>query len=163
MHDAVRRTTAMIATVVVALLVAAPTAWAAVPFVTARMQHGAEAAVHDLCKFAGRDGALLVYGGHGLDIELTEMFRAFCGVPVANSGSIDLRQLSRQWQALGRRLLVVTPLPQTVVTSAPGARVVARYRIADDADPEKVYDRVPRRFVAGSTELFVLEVSPTGP
>jgi hypothetical protein len=114
--------------------------------------------VHALCHDADRDGALLVYGGHGLDIELTEMLRAFCGVPVATSGSVDLEQLAQQWHGLGRRLLVVTQVPKTVVSNAPGAAVVAHYVIADDYDPEKIYDRAPRRFAASRTELWLLEI-----
>jgi hypothetical protein len=144
--------------IVVALLVAVPTAWAAKPFVTARMQHGAQAAIDHVCDLAGHDAALLVYGGRAFVGEFLEVLRAFCGVPVANSSTVDVSALARQWHALGRRLLVVTSAPATISKNAPGANLVGHYVIADDADPEKIYDRAPRRFVASRTELWVLEI-----
>jgi hypothetical protein len=157
------RRAATAVTAAIALLVVVPTAVAAVPFAHARMQHGAEAAVHGICNVAGHDGAVLVYGGHYLDLELPQVIRAFCGVPTANSYSVDFPQLARQWHDVGRRLLVATAVPRAVLDRAPGAAIVGHYVISDDDDPERVFDRAPKRFQPNPTEIWLLQIpAPAG-
>lgn len=153
------RAVATAGVVVVVLLVATPTAWAARPLVTARMQHGAEAAIDHVCDVADPDAALLVYGNRTTFVgALLEALRAFCGVPVANSSAVDLPVLARQWREFGRRLVVVTSVPRTVSDQAPGATVVGHYVVSDDDDPEKVYDRAPRRYAPSRFEIWLLQI-----
>lgn len=149
------------AVAVVALLIVVPTTGAALPFVHARMQHGAQAAIHGICHVAGHDGAVLVYGGHYLDAELPQVLRAFCGVPTAHSNSVDLPQLARQWRAAGRRLLVATAVPRTVLDRAPGSTIVGNFVISDDDEPERVFDRAPGRFAPNPTEIWLVQVPAT--
>jgi len=144
--------------VAVVLLVAVPTAAAAAPFARARAQQGAEAAVHHVCSSAGSDGAVLVYGHRFLDVELPDAIRAFCGVPVGAATGIDLPQLARQWHVLGKRLLVAVAVPDPVLRGAPGATVVGHYVIADHDDPEKVFERAPRRFAPNPREIWLIRI-----
>jgi hypothetical protein len=144
------------------VLVATPTVAAAVPFVHARMQHGALAAVHHICRTAGDDGAVLVYGARYLDIELPQTIRGFCGVPVAKSSTVEMLELARDWKVLGRRLLVATAVPDVVLSRAPGATIVGHEVIADDDDPEKVFDRAPRRFKPVPVEIWLLRIPANG-
>jgi FtsH-binding integral membrane protein len=143
---------------IVTLLVVVPTAHAAVPLVHARMQHGALAAVHDTCRLAGDDGAVLVYGGHFLNDELPDTIRAFCGVPSVEAADVDLADEAHQWHALGRRFLVVTAVPDQVMAVVPNARVIGHHVIADDDDPERVYERAPGRFYPRPVEFSVVEI-----
>jgi hypothetical protein len=149
--------------VAVSLLVAAPTASAALPLARARAQHGALAAVHHICRAAGDDGAVLVYGYHFLDIELPQPIRGFCGVPVGLGTNVDLSLLARQWHDLGRRLLVATAVPDTVMQKAPGATIIGHERVAGDAEPERVFDRAPRRYKAIPVEIWLLQVPANSP
>jgi hypothetical protein len=144
--------------VAVVLLIVVPTAVAAAPFARARAQHGAEAAVHHVCSSAGSDSAVLVYGHRFLDVELPDAIRAFCGVPVGAATGIDLVQLARQWSGLGKRLLVAVTVPDPVLRGAPGATVVGHYVISDDDDPEKVFERAPRRFAPNPREIWLIEI-----
>src|SRR5207245_58506 len=111
------------------------------PFARARAQHGALAAVHHICRVAGDDSAVLVYGYRYLDIELPQPIRGFCGVPVGRATAVDLLQLARKWHELGRRLLVATAVPDQVLRNAPGASIVGHEVISDDDDPERVFER----------------------
>ncbi len=156
------RTAATAGVGAVALLVAAPTAAAAVPLVHARMQHGALAAVHHICRTAGDDGAVLVYGSRYLDIELPQTIRGFCGLPVAKSSAVDMLELARDWKALGRRLLVATAVPDVVLSRAPGASIVGHEVISDDDEPERVFDRAPRRFRPNPVEIWLLQIPANG-
>lgn len=151
------------AVAVVTLLVVVPTAANALPFVHARMQHGAQAAIDDICHVARAESAVLVYGGHYLDVELPQVLRAFCGVPTASSNSVDLPQLARQWHAAGKRLLVATAVPRTVLDRAPGSTIVGHFVISDDDEPERVFDRAPGRFDPNPTEIWLLQVPATTP
>jgi hypothetical protein len=141
-----------------ALFVWVPAARAAGPFVTARAQHGAEAAVHAICREAGPDSAVLVFGGAFLDDELPDNVRAFCGVPTSKSSTVDLTTLARAWRADGRRLVVLTAAPQAVRRNAPGATILGYHLVADDAEPERVFDRAPRRFKPAPTKIWVMSV-----
>jgi hypothetical protein len=141
-----------------ALFVWVPAARAASPFVTARAQHGAEAAVHAVCRETGSDAAILVFGGAFLDDELPDNVRSFCGVPTSKSSTVDLTALARAWKADGRRLIVLTAAPQAVRRNAPDASIIGHHVIADDAEPERVFDRAPRRFKAAPTEIWVMSV-----
>jgi hypothetical protein len=142
------------------VLVAAPAA--AVPFVHARMQHGALAAVHHICRTAGDDGAILVFGARYLDIELPQTIRGFCGLPVAKSSTVDMVELARDWRALGRRLLVATAVPDVVLSRVPGATIVGHEVISDDDEPERVFDRAPRRNKAIPVEIWLLQMPANG-
>lgn len=161
-RESFARTAATAGVGAVVLLIAAPTAAATVPFVDARMQHGALAAVHHICRTAGDDGAVLVYGARYLDIELPQTIRGFCGVPVAKSSTVDVLQLARDWRALGRRLLVATAVPDVVLRRAPGATIVGHEVISDDDDPERVFDRAPRRFKPIPVEIWLLRIPVNG-
>jgi hypothetical protein len=142
----------------VALLVAVPTASAAMPFARARAQHGALAAVHHICRAAGDDSAVLVYEYHYLDVALPQPIRGFCGVPVGRATAVDLPLLARQWNERGRRLLVATAVPDAVQRNAPGAKIVGHELIAGDEDPERVFDRAPRRFKPIPIEIWLLQI-----
>lgn len=154
-----------IATAAVALLAVlsiAPAAYAAGPFLQARMQHGAEAAVHGICATAGDDSAVLVFGYRYLDIELPSAIREFCGVPTAKSTTVDLQEVSREWQQAGRRLIVATAVPDAVIRKVPGAAIVGHYVVSDDDDPQRVFDRAPRHFRPIPTEIWLLQI-PAAP
>ena len=144
----------------VALLVAVPTASAALPFARARVQHGAVSAVNDICRTTGPDTAVLVYGHAFLNIELPQPIRAFCGVPVGASSTVDLQQLAQTWHQLGRRLVVVTAVPAAVEHLAPRAKVVGHVTVADDHDLEKPVDHAPRRSAPTIADIWILEIPP---
>ena len=101
---------------------------------------------------------MLVYGHRFLDVELPDAIRAFCGVPVGAATGIDLVQLARQWSGLGKRLLVAVAVPDPVLRGAPGATVVGHYVISDDDDPEKVFERAPRRFAPNPRDIWLIEI-----
>jgi hypothetical protein len=110
---------------------------------------------------AGHDGAVLVFSGKYLDIELPEAIRAFCGVPIAKGSPTDLPQLAQAWEAAGRRLVVVTASTAEVQSRAPKATIVGHYLISDDDDPERVFDRAPKRNRPVPVEIWLLVVPPT--
>lgn len=143
---------------VLAAFVWVPAARAATPLVGARSQHGAESALSGICRETGPDAAVLVFGGAFLDLELPDTVRAFCGVPTAKSSTTDIPALARKWKDAGRRLVVLTAAPDAVRRRAPGATVVGHHVVADDHEPEKVFDRAPRRYKAAPTEIWVLTV-----
>ena len=93
------------------------------------------------------DGAVLVYGGHFLDIELPQAIRVFCGVPIGHREPESIsRNSPATWHALGRRLLVATAGARRGATARAGRDVVGHFVISDDDDPERVFDTAPRRF-----------------
>jgi hypothetical protein len=146
----------------VALLVVVPTAAAAVPFARARAQHGSLAVVHDICEGVGRDGAVLVYGGGFIHIELPPAVLVFCGVPTARSATVDLVKLAQQWRTFGRSLFVATDSPAVVQQRAPGSKVVGHWVIRDDHEPEKAFERSPRRSKPVPLEVWLLEIPAGG-
>jgi hypothetical protein len=143
---------------VLAAFVWVPAARSGAPLVGARAQHGAVAVVHGICRETGPDAAVLVFGGAFLNIELPDTVRAFCGVPTAKSSPTDLPAIARKWKNAGRRLYVLTAVPDAVRQRAPGATVVGHHVVADDHEPERAFDRSPRRFIAGPTEIWVLSI-----
>jgi hypothetical protein len=157
-HEPRARATGRAGLVAVALLVAVPTAVAARPFARARAQHGALAAVHHICRAAGDDTAVLVYGYHFLDVELPQPLSGFCGVPAGKATGVDLPLLARQWRERGRRLMVATAVPETVLKAAPGSTVVGHERVAGDAEPERVFDRRPRRFKPIPVDIWLIRI-----
>jgi hypothetical protein len=154
------RAAATVGVVIVGLSAMVPTAYAALPFVTSRAQHGAQSAIHHICEVAGGDSALLVTGGGYLNIELPDAVRMFCGIPTASTTGIDLLQTARQWHDAGRRLLVATVAPSAILKSALGSKVVGHFLVSDDADPEHVYERAPRRFSPIPVDIWLIEVPP---
>jgi hypothetical protein len=154
------RMTATLGVIAVTLLGTVPTVYAAVPFATARAQHGAQAVVHQICDVAGDDSAVLVTGGMFLDIELPQAVRAFCGVPTASANGIDLVSTANEWHAAGRRFLVAAAAPDPVLRRAPGAKIVAHFVVSDDADPERRYERSARRFAPRPVEIWLFEIPP---
>jgi hypothetical protein len=156
------RVVAVLAVVVAVLLTAIPIAAAAVPFARARAQHGAEAAVHHICEIAGDDGAVLVFGPGLIYIELHYAVWAFCGVPVGRSSAVDVVHVARQWHELGRRLIVATAAPDLVRQRAPNGTIVGHLVISDDDDPERVFERAPRRFKPSPREIWLFEI-PANP
>ncbi len=160
-HGSRTRTAAAFGMVAVLLLVTVPTATAAWPFARARAQDGAVAAVHHICRTAGHQGAVLVYGGHFLNTELPNALRTFCGIPVGSANTVDLPALARQWHALGRRLFVATVVPSQVLSTAPGSTIAGHEVVSDDDEPERVFDRAPRRFKPIPVDIWLLEVPAT--
>ena len=156
----VARAAATFGVVIVGLSATVPTAYAALPFVTARAQHGAESAVHHICEVAGDDSALLVAHGGYLNNELPDAVRMFCGIPTANAPGIDLLQTAREWHDAGRRFLVATVAPRAILNVVTGSKVVGHYLVSDDADPERVYERAPRRFSPVPVDIWILEIPP---
>jgi hypothetical protein len=135
-----------------------PTTAAAVPFIHARAQHGALAAVHQICRTAGDDSAMVVWHGAFLDDEMFLTIAMFCQVPVVVETDIDLLALARQWQAAGKRLIVATASTAAVLHRAPGATIVGHAVISDDDEPERVFERAPSRFKPVPTEFWLIEI-----
>ncbi len=160
-RGAVARGVAVAIVGVAVLAFALPTANAARPFVRARVQHGAAAAINGLCRVAGPDGAVLVYGHAFLNNELPQPISAFCGVPVGTSSTVDIPALARTWHGLGRRLVVVTAVPESVVKLVPSAKVAAHLVVSDDHDIEKSFDHAPRRDAPAPMNIWILEI-PVG-
>jgi len=142
------------------LVVTVPTTAAAIPFAQARAQHGAVAVVHDICRTAGDDSAVLVYGPGFIYIELAPAIVFFCGIPTARSPATDLTHLARAWHALGKRLLVAAASPDYVRQHAPGATVVAHYLVGDDHEPERVFERASQHYKPVPLEVWLLEIPP---
>lgn len=120
-------------------------------------ERGMLAAVETICRAAGPDGAVVVLRQDDLDQLLPQTVRSYCGLPAAGArdgfDAAAARDLDRQWQAQGRRLVVVaadaagvvavvpsgTPtivtftnrreLPQTLL-GRPDATIAAPYRMA---------------------------------
>ncbi len=155
------RTLGRLLTAAAGVVVVVGTVRVAIPFATARMQRGAEAAIHRVCAEAG-DAAVLVYSGNTLDIELPDVLRAFCGMPVGTSDSasdaVDLHQLALQWHASGRRLLVAAPATRIVTSRVPAAVLVGHFLIADEDEPERVFDQAPGRHRARPFEFWLYEI-----
>jgi hypothetical protein len=158
----VARSLATVAVAVVAIGALAPTLASALPFATARAQHGAQAAVHRICTTLDNDSAVLVPVGRYLNDELPDALRMFCGVPAATASAdgIDLPELARQWNGLGRRLVVATVVPDAVIATAPGSKVIGHFPISDDADPERIFDRAPSRFAPVPVDIWLVEIAP---
>jgi hypothetical protein len=114
--------------------------------------------VHGICRETGSDAAVVVFGGAYLDLELPDTVRAFCGVPTAQSYTADLPALARTLKNTGRRLVVLTASPASVVRGAPNATIIGHHVVTDDADPERVFDRAPRKFQPIPTEIWVMAV-----
>lgn len=156
-----RRAAAVVGVAALGLAVLVPPAYAARPFVRARAQHGADAAIHGICRESGDDAAVLVFGGAYLDVELPDVIRAFCGVPTAKSSTADLPRLAQSWRAAGRRLVVVTAAPTVVKSRLPGAMVIGHHVVRDDDAPQRVFDKAPRRLGGNPTEIWVLAAPDT--
>jgi hypothetical protein len=118
--------------------------------------------VRHICRAAGADSAVLVYGYHFLDAELPQPISGFCGVPVGRATNVDLLQLALQWHDLGRRLIIATAVPDLVIRNAPGAAIIGHERIAGDEEPERVFDRRPRRFKRIPIDIWLLQI-PANP
>ena len=78
-----------------------------------------------------------------------------------NYDTLNLRTLADAWRRLDRRLLVATAHPDAVRRAAPGATTtLAHVVIADDREPERVFDRRPRRYGPRPFEVWLLEITP---
>jgi hypothetical protein len=149
-----------IATVVVALAVVIPTAIAARPFAKMRMQDGALSAMHQLCRSAGPDAAVLVIGFKFIDLETPATFRAFCNDPAAKplDQKLDIPALAREWQERGRRLVLVTGNPSAVENLGLGAREIAHVVVPDAHEPERPTERRPRDSLPRPAEIWMYEL-----
>jgi hypothetical protein len=152
---------AIAAIVVVGFLV--PVGIAAKPFRTARVQSGVTAAIHGVCRRTGSDGAVFIYGGAFLDLELPQTIRGFCGVPAAKSASgyIDLPSLAADWQRAGRRLVVATGGPADLQRRVPSAIPLGRFVVADSDDLEHSRLHPPRQLAPRPNEIYLFEIPPT--
>jgi hypothetical protein len=152
---------AIAAVVVIGFLV--PVALTAAPFRTARQESGAEAAIHGVCKRAGPDSAIFIFGAAYLDLELPQTIRGFCGVPAAtsNAGFIDLPALAADWQQSGKRLIVATGQPQLLRAHVPTAVPIGKYVIADNHNLERSRLHPPRHSHPRRREIDLFEVPPT--
>jgi hypothetical protein len=86
----------------------------------------------------------------------------FCGVPTLRAATTDLGHLAQEWHALGKRLLVAAASPDYVRRHAPGATVVAHYVVADDHEPERVFERASKHYKPVPLEVWLLEIPPGG-
>ena len=155
-----RRATAA-GVVIVGMAAAGSMVNTALPFVTARAQHGAQSAVSHICGVAHDDSAMFVASGGFLSNELPDAVTMYCGIPTATAASIDLRPTARKWHELGRRFLVATVDPGSILKLVPEGKIVGRYVVSDDADPERVFERAPRRFAPVPMVIWLIEIPPS--
>ena len=150
--------------VLLAIAVAVPAATAARPFAKMSMQDGALPAVHELCRAAGPDAAILILGFNYIDLEMPATFRAFCNNPSAKPRDqhLDIAGLARKFEADGRRLVVATASPSSIEQAGVGARQIAHVRIPDGHEPERPTDRRPRTVAPRPAEIYLYEI-PTSP
>jgi hypothetical protein len=141
-----------------------PSAQAAAPLLQARNQHGALDAVHDLCRAAGADGAVFVYGRRYVNLEFPQTLRSFCGIPVAKvrgKADIDIVELAEAWKREGRTLYVLTAVPDKI-RSLPGARVVEREHVVVDDRylPRPTRNDRSRELKGREREVWLFEIQP---
>ena len=85
----------------------------------------------------------------------------FCGVPTASASGSICSSLRAQWHEVRTPVpRVATVLPDAVMKKAPGSSVVGHFVVSDDADPERVYERAPRRFDPVPVDIWLIEVPP---
>jgi hypothetical protein len=152
------------AALVLALLIAVPSAWAARPFLRARQQHGALAAVHRLCRDVGSDGAVLVMRSGLIHLELPQTLRSFCGVPVAvpkRGAPYEIHQLSADWASHGRRLFAAAASPGRW-HRPDDAKLVDHVFVPDDEQLERPFDRRPRTRKPRPREVYLYEIPVAG-
>jgi hypothetical protein len=139
-----------------------PAAHAAIPFRRARIQYGALSAVHKVCSKTKNDSAVFIFGAAYLDLELPQTIRAFCGIPAATSahGYIDLRALSAEWRARGRRLVVATGTPAQFKAQVPSAIPLGSYSIPDTFDLERPRTHAPRGYAPRPLIIDLFEIPP---
>ena len=88
-------------------------------------QSGFLSVVRATCGVAGRDSALLILQ-EPYSLGLPQSLRSWCDVPVAVASQPIteevLEQLAERWREGDRRLWLVAPTPQLIVSQAPGAK-----------------------------------------
>jgi hypothetical protein len=149
---------------VLALLIAVPSAWAARPFLRARQQHGAVAAVHRMCDDLGSDGAVLVTRSGLIHLELPQTIRSFCGVPAAvprNTAVYEIHELAADWASHGRHLFIAAASPAGW-GRPPDAKLVDHVVVADEEQLERPYDRRPRARKPRPREVWLYEIPVAG-
>ena len=65
-------------------------------------------------------------------------------------------------RVVGPRAAFATAVPDVVLKRAPGATIVGHEVISDDDEPERVFDRAPRRNKAIPVEIWLLQVPANG-
>jgi hypothetical protein len=150
--------------VVLALLIAVPTAWAARPFLRARQQHGALAAVHRLCHDIGPDGAVLVMPAGLIRLELPQTLRSFCAVPAAvpkRTAEYEVHELADDWASHGRHLFVAASSPHGWARPD-DAKLVDHVSVADEEQLERPFDRRPRTRRPRPRDVWLYEIPVAG-
>lgn len=149
---------------VVAAALLAPSARASGPLLQARSQAGALDAVHELCRAAGPDGAVLIHGYRYVNLEFPQTLRGFCGIPATKGRRdvpIELASLARDWERYGRKLYVLTAVPDSL-RSVPGAHVIERaHVVVEDGDaPRPTLNDRSRELRGREREVWLLEIEP---
>lgn len=142
-----------------AVLVPATAAGASIP--RARVQAGALAAVHTLCRNAGPDAAIAVVPTSNLGIIAPQTLRGFCGVPVAalnRATDPNVGEYASEWRRDGRTLYLAAASPELATGLAPGARPVAHVIVDDRFDPARTLTSRPRGYQPVPIEIWLYEV-----
>lgn len=164
--NATGRAVAVGGIVVVGAVLIAPSANAARPLLEARNQYGALGAVHDLCRSAGPDAAMIVLGTDYIDLEWPQSVRGFCGIPAARPNpkrpNPDVAELARASEQAGRTLFVLTADPE-LVAKIPGVTATERTHVVveDEYAPEQTFDGRSERLEAPRfREAWLFEIDP---
>ena len=130
----------------------------------ARAQHGATAAVGRLCNALPPDAAVFLHPLNRVSNDLRQPIRGFCEVPTASLASprdLDLLALERDWQAVQRRLYVITDEPSVIIDAGDGHAVRVLDVTIDDAyAPELAYRDRPRHYTPQPRTLSLLRIDP---